>query len=326
MSTAAGGKFLFPGEAQRRAADDMHGKNDVNIMPTDPLDPSSPKPATPLYQTTSDAPRGGGGGIFVLVLLLLLLGGAAAYYFLVYKPGAVAVAALPSPTPAATAAASMPAAVATPDVSGNATYGKTQRQEYIQTAIDSFKTLRQSKSQPFTDAFSALMAAGGFSAASLGSKDAITARRDMVKRCVAANDDYIAFIKDQEAAYTGELKKTPLIPNDVEVESSYAGAKMPTDKIVQLRTLQGDSLKTGDQMLAYLGSTFGSWSINAEKHIVFKKTSEAGPFSALAKTYSEQVASLGKLRDEVNTSTADPTASSPAAGSPTPTPAPTAVP
>ena len=94
--------------------------------------------------------------------------------------------------------------------------------------------------------------------------------------------------------------------------------------MLQLRTLQGESLKVGDQMLEYLDSKFGAWSVNAEKHLVFKKPAEGNPFSALAKTYSEQVTSLNKLRDEVNANeAADPTASSSATttGAASPVPA-----
>ena len=294
-------------------------------MPSDPADPKPPS----LYQTTATPSKGGGGGIFFVILLLLVLGGGAAYYFLLYKPTAANIVA--APTPAAvvpTASTGAPAPVATPTPAKTTGYDTATRQQYIQTAIDAFKTTRQSQAQPFTDAFSALMTAGGFSAASLPSKDAITARREMVKQCLTANDGYTAFIKNQEAAYTDELKKTPLTPNDIEVESSFTGAKMPTDKIVQLRTLQGDSLKTGDQMLEYLDSKFGAWSVNPEKHIVFKKPADGNPFSALAKTYGEQVTSLNKLRDEINANgAADPTLSSAATtGAATPAPAASATP
>ncbi len=294
-------------------------------MPSDPSDPKSPS----LYQTTATPSKGGGGGIFFVILLLLILGGGAAYYFLLYKPTAAKIVAAPTPTAVApTASTGAPAPVASSTPAKTTGYDTATRQQYIQTAIDAFKARRQSQAQPFTDAFSALMTAGGFSAASLASKDAITARREMVKQCLTANDGYTAFIKNQEAAYTEELKKTPLTPNDVEVESSFTGAKMPTDKIVQLRTLQGDSLKTGDQMLEYLDSKFGAWSVNAEKHIVFKKSAEGSPFTALAKTYSEQVTSLNKLRDEINANgAADPTLSSAATtGTTAPTPAATATP
>ncbi len=286
-------------------------------MPTDPSDPKSPN----LYQTTSTASKGGGGGtIFFVILLVLVLGGGAAYYFKVSKPAvATIVAQTPTPTP-------VPTPKPTPKPPEG--YTREQRQQYITTAVNSFKALRQSKAQPFTDAFAALTAAGGLGSTGLTSKDAIAARRDLIQKCLAANDDYSAFIKGQEAAYTAELKKTPLTPNDVEVESSYAGAKMPTDKIVQLRTLQGEALKTGDQMLAYLDSKFGAWTFNAEKHaVLFKKPADSTPFTTLAKTYGEQVASLNKLRDEVNAvSKDDPTAASPAATGAATTPAAAAAP
>ena len=289
-------------------------------MPTDPSDPKSPS----LYQTTSTASKGGGGGIVFVILLLLVVGGGAAYYFLVSKP---AIATIPAPTPATTAptaSTGAPAPVATP-APVKTGYDNATRQKYLQTAVDAFKALRQSRYQPFADAFSAFSTAGGFSAASLTSKEAIAARRDLVKKCLAANDDYAAFVKDQEAAYTAELKKTPLTPNDVEVDASLTGAKMPTDKMIQLRTLQNESLKTGDQMLEYLDSKFGAWSVNADKHIVFKKSADGAPFTTLAKSYSEQVVALNKLRDEVNANeSVDPTAASAAAGAASPAAAPSA--
>ncbi len=289
-------------------------------MPTDPSDPKPPS----LYQTTATPAKGGGGGIFFVVLLLIVLGGGAAYYFLSYKQTAASVAAASTPVPPAAATAA-PVPTATPAPTG---YDNATRQRYIQTAVEAFKTLRQAKYQPFAESFAAFSAAGGLSAAGLSSKDAISTRRDLLKKCLAANDDYAAFIKDQEAAYTAELKKTPLTANDVEVDASLTGAKMPTDKMIQLRTLQSESLKTGDQMLGYLDSKFGAWSVNAEKHLVFKKPADGNPFSALAKTYGEQVASQNKLRDEINANEAvDPTAAtSPAAATGATTPAPSAAP
>ena len=286
-------------------------------MPTDPSNPKSPNP----YQTTSSTPnKGGGGGVFFVILLVLLLGGGAAYYFLSYKPNVVVPMAEATPKPTATPSAAPKAA---PTPTG---YDKATRQQYIQTAIDAFKALRQSKYQPFSDAFKAFSSAGGLSAAGLTTKDAVAARRNLITQCLTANDDYTAFIKTQDTAYTAELKKTLLTPNDVEVESSYTAAKMPTDKIVQLRTIQSDSLKTADQMLAYLDSKFGSWSVSADKHLIFKKAADGSPFSALAKTYGEQVTALNKLRDEINAnSPEDPTASSTAPAG-TPVPAATAAP
>ena len=290
-------------------------------MPTDPSDPSTPTPPTRLYQTTSEAPKGGGGGIFIVILLLLLLGGAAAYYFLVYKPGAVAAAALPSPTPAATRA---PVA-ATPDTSGNPTYNSNQRTQYIKQAEEAFNAQRLTKSQPFTDSFNALLAAGSFTAAGLTSKEAITARRDLVTKVQTANDDLEAFIKTQEATYKAELQKTPLIPNDVDYVLSDFVYKAQTEKALKLRDLQRESLKTGDAMLDYLEKSYGNWSINATQRLTFKKPADGGAFNTLGKTYNSQITEMAAIQKDILT-TADPNSTPGISPAASPAPAASATP
>ncbi len=297
-------------------------------MPSDPVDPSSPKPSTNLYQTTSDASKGGGGGIFFAILLLLLLGGGAAYYFLLYKPTVAAVAA--NPTPTATVAPATPTTKV--DTSGNPTYNNAQRSEYVTQADKAFTALRDAKLNRFMEPYNALLASGGFSATGLTSKDAIAARRDLIKKALAANDDYEAFVKTQEATFKAELQKTPLIPNDVDYILSDFSYKAQTDKNVQLRGLQRDALKTGDEMLAYLDKSYGSWSVNAAQHLTFKKPGEAGPFSALTKTYNDQVTAASKLLSDIravadpnSVATSVPSASPAASGVPV-SPAPAASP
>ncbi len=275
-------------------------------MPTDPSEPSSPKPSTNLYQMTSDAPKGGGGGgIFFVILLLLLCGGGAAYYLLVYKPAAAAGALIPPPT--AAAGTPKPVASSTPktDTSGNPTYNTAQRTQYIKQADEAFLALRDAKTGPYAAAFDTMLKAGGFSAVGLTSKEAIAARRDLVAKCQAANDDYEAFTRTQDATFKAELQKTPLIPNDVDYVLSDFSYKAQTSDNLKLRALQRDSLKTGDDMLAYLDKSYGSWSVNEKQHLTFKKPGDAAPFSALAKTYSEQVAAINKLQNDIK-ATADP--------------------
>ena len=296
-------------------------------MPTDPSDPSSPQPSTPLYQTTSDAPKGGGGGIFFVILLVLLLGGGGAYYFLVYKPAAAAGATIVAP-PTAAAGTPKPAATATPkvDPSGNPTYSNAQRTQYIKQASEAWVALRNAKEGPFTDAFSAMVTAGGFNAAGLTSKEAIATRRDFVAKCQAANDEFQVFTKTQDDTFKTELQKTPLVTNDVDYVEEDFKFKAQTDKNMQLRDLQRESLKTGDEMLAYLEKTYGSWSINAAQHLVFKKSADAAPFAALGKMYNEQETARVKLQTEIkaivdpNATPAAPLAS-PAAASPSSSPA-----
>ena len=71
-------------------------------------------------------------------------------------------------------------------------------------------------------------------------------------------------------------------------------------------------------MLHYLDKSYGSWSINEKQHLAFKKPGEAGPFSALAKTYNDQVTAMNKLQNDIK-AVADP--SSVAASVPSASPA-----
>ena len=118
---------------------------------------------------------------------------------------ALRLPATPTATPAATVAASP-----VPDV--KVTYNGAQQMQYLGTARDAFIADRQVASQPFVDAHNALEAAGGVGAKGLTSKDAITARRDLVAKCIAANEVYITFVKGQVETYRAELSKTPLVP------------------------------------------------------------------------------------------------------------------
>lgn len=292
-------------------------------MPTDPSDPSSPKSSVRPYQTTTDEPRGGGGGIFFVILLLLLLGGGAAYYFLVYKPAAsVGATVLAPPTASGTPKPTAPPA--TPKPTG---YGNAERAQYVKQADDAFIALRDARSGAFTTALNTFVTAGGLNVAGLTSKDAIAARRNLVAQCQAANDDYEAFVKTQDATFKAELKKTPLIASDVDFVVNDIGYRLQTDKNLQLRGLQRDSLKTADDMLAYLDKIFGIWSINAAQHLVFKKATDAAPYTALSKTYSDQVTAMNKLQGEIKAS-GDPATAAPttSAASPASAAAPTASP
>ncbi len=298
-------------------------------MPTDPADPSSPKPSTNLYQTTSEAPRGG-GGIFFVILLLLLLGGGAAYYFLIYKPGAVALAANPAlaatPVPSAT-----PAVTAKATPAGNPTYSGAQRTQYIRDAEKIYSAQADPKRQAFTESFQALMTAGGFSAVGLTSKDAIAARRNLVAQCQKANDDYEDFVKVQEQTYKDALQKTPLVPNDVDVVFDDYKFKAQTEKTVQLRDMERESLKTGDELLGYLDKNYGSWSVNAQQHLTFKPGVSAA-FNAIGKKYNDQATAMVNLQNEIK-AIVDPNATPPgaspagsAAASPATAPAPSVAP
>ncbi|MBE7219874.1 MAG: hypothetical protein INR64_15495 [Caulobacteraceae bacterium] len=293
MFARAGGKILpprgNPAPCGRRLPT---RKPDVLPMPTDPDDPSSPQPSTNLYRTTAEAPKGG-GGVFFAILLLLLLGGAAAYYFLFYKPAGASLTAIPtaSATPAQTPAPA--AAASTPQG-----YSNAQREQYIKQAEAEYNAVAGPKLQAFADSMKAFLGAGGISAVGLTSKDAITARRNLIAQCQQTNTDYEDFVKTEEQTYKADLQKTPLIATDVRDVFDDFQFKAQTPDNIKLRDLQRDSLKTSDDLLAYLEKTYGSWSVNAQQHLTFKP-GVAAPFNAIAKTYNDQAAAINQLQTAI---------------------------
>ena len=99
---------------------------------------------------------------------------------------------------------------------------------------------------------------------------------------------------------------------------------------MKLRDLQRESLKTGDEMLAYLEKSYGNWSVNAAQHLTFKKPADGSAFSTLGKTYNGQITEQSAIQKDM-LATADPNsaatgtpAGSPPAASPTASPAPAA--
>ena len=119
----------------------------------------------------------------LVVLVLLAAGGA--YYFLKIKQGEpVGGRELcrlpPAPAPRAVPAPTPPQG-----------YNSVTEQGYIDQADDAFKAVQQPKIKTFNAAFAALKDANFMSAKDLTSKEAVAARRDLIAKCIAADNDYI---------------------------------------------------------------------------------------------------------------------------------------
>lgn len=206
----------------------------------------------------------------------------------------------PTPTPTATpTVAATPAATAAPSPAATPTYNGAQQSQYITTARDAFVALRTAKSQPFLDAHKALEDAGSIAAKGLKTKEDITARRDLLAKTMAANDEYLEFVKTQEATYRAELAKTPLIPSDIDGLVSEFAERANTAKTVKLRETEHDIEKAGDDMLAFLGKKFGAWSVSDAGKISFKKKSDITPMNDLALHYNAKVKESEALRAEL---------------------------
>ena len=202
----------------------------------------------------------------------------------------------PSATPAPTAT---PAATAAASPAATPTYNGAQQSQYIATARDAFVALRTAKSQPFLDAHKALDDAGSMAAKGLKSKEDITARRALLATTMAANEEYLTFIKTQEDTYRAELAKTPLIPSDIDGLVAEFAQRANTATTIKLRETERDVEKAGDDILAFLGKKFGAWSVSDAGKISFKKKSDVGGYSDAISKYNAKAAELQKLREQL---------------------------
>lgn len=289
-----------------------------------PPDNQPPERKPSLYQMTAQPERKGGGGTIALVAVLLLAGAGAAYYFMQQKPTAPGANTLPAaPTPAPQAPA--PATVAATPTG----YNSVTEQSYINNADEAFRAVQQPKKLAFTEAFAAFQAAGGASSRGLTSKEAITARRDLIAKCTAANDDYANFVTTQETFYKAELAKTPLTPSDQEATFKGYVEKAKTASVLKLRQAQHDSLKTADDIMALLEKSYGNWSSAAAGRLTFKRPPDEAAYRNLGQKYTTEVAQLNQLNNELKGTVASGDAApsgsdDPSAGAAAPTASPAA--
>ena len=230
----------------------------------------------------------------------------------------------PSPTPAPTATP-VPTPTPTPtpaptasNQSTTATYNGDQQGRYIAAAKEAFIALRSAKSQPFIDAYMAFQAAGGLSAKGLNSREDIAARRDLLAKTAAANDDYLAFVRDEEDIYRVELDKTPLIQGDVDTLVKQFDERTNLQLSIKLRATQAEALKAGDETLDFLQKKIGTWTFTDSGSIKFKKPADLATMSALGKKYNAKSVELQEYQKELQAVVAG--------ASPSPSPSPSNVP
>ena len=274
-----------------------------------------------LYQMSTQRERKGGGGMLVLGLVLVLLAAGAAYYFLKMRKPATVASALPA---AATPRPARPA----PTPTG---YNSVTEQSYIDQADKAFLELQAPKKQAFDDALKAYTEAGGVSPKGLTSKEAVTARRGLIAKLIAADDDFAAFASTEDALYREQLAKTPLTPHDIEDTFHTYQDKAKSPLFIKIREAQHAELQSGDDMMAALEKNYGNWSVSPVGKLSFKRPADATAYNGLAQKFNADVQALNKLQDDFR-STADPDgASAPstapgASTAPAATPAPAASP
>jgi hypothetical protein len=244
----------------------------------------------------------------VLALVVLLLAAGGAYYFL-------KVARKPVPAAASLPASASPTArpAGPPPTVG---YNSVTEQSYITQADNAFMAVQQPKIKAFNDAFEAFKEAGYVNARALTSKEAVTARRDLIAKCIAANDDYAAFVATQEQTYKDDLAKTPLTPDDAKTTLDQYIVKAKTPQVIQLRQAEHDYLKAGDDMMAALEKWYPNWSLNAAGKLSFKRKENVAEYNDLAQKCNTLAALVSKLQKDYN-GAVNPDGSSSTGGGPT---------
>ena len=257
-----------------------------------PPETNPPNRPPSLYQMTAERERKGMGGLVVLVLLALLLAGGGAYYYfqiMQKKPAAA--------TAAGASAASTP--TPRPVVAASPTPPYTE-QAYIDQADQSFMAIQQPKVQAFNTAYAAFKAAGSTSAKGLTTKESVAARRELIAKCLAANDDYATFVSTQIDTFRDELAKTPLTPADAQKTLDSSALKLRTPDIARLRQAEHDYLKGCDDLMAALEKWYGDWSVSSAGKLQLKSKEHIAAYNDLAQKCNALAANVSKLQNDYN--------------------------
>jgi hypothetical protein len=224
----------------------------------------------------------------------------------------------PSPTPSAAPSATptpYPSVTPKPDAPPNYTGG--QQSQYIATANAAFVTQRDAKFQAFMDTRNAFETAGGINPKGFTSPEAVAERRDLLSKVRAANDDYLAFVTNQESVYRAELEKTPLVQSDIDSVAQTFLEKANVPRAIKLQQMEQDLLTCSDDMLGDLQKWKGQWSLKNDK-LAFKKKTILSTYAALEQKYNALADGIEQLHN--------PTPGASPSPSPGVSPSPTALP
>jgi hypothetical protein len=137
------------------------------------------------------------------------------------------------------------------------------------------------KQAAYEQAFAVLSAAGIVHSASLGSRDAIHKREEMVRRFDDANTALEEVFKKAEATLRSDL----LSEGFSEYTSSKAAArfsqKSNIESILKIRACDRESNATFLDLLDLLDARWGTWKPGAEDHLKFDHTSDANAYNTL---------------------------------------------
>lgn len=153
----------------------------------------------------------------------------------------------------------------------------------------------QPRLQTYEAAFGALRDAGLFEPKTLQSKEAIAARRDLLRALAAANEDLAAAYSGMVGAFRAELQAAGIsaLRAGVEVRSFEGAAHLPDQ--LQLREQDRQMTRAGDDLLDLLGREWGQWNVGADGRIVFRKQAALTRFQSA----SQRLVAAGQAQQQL---------------------------
>ncbi len=141
----------------------------------------------------------------------------------------------------------------------------------------------QPKLTTYATAFANFRDAGLFEPKTLPSREAITARRELLRVLNVANEDLAAAYAGIPAAFRADLQAAGISPARMEIEARAfeSSAQLPDQS--KLRDQDRQMTRDGDALLDLLAREWGRWSVDKDGHVIFRKNDALKSFQEIAR-------------------------------------------
>lgn len=135
----------------------------------------------------------------------------------------------------------------------------------------------------YAAAFASFRDAGMFEPKTLPSREAIAARRELLRALSVANEDLAAAYGGMSAAFRADLRTMGISPARTEVEARAFETSAQLVDQAKLREQDRQTVRDGDALLDLLAREWGRWSVDKEDRVIFRKNDALSRFQELAR-------------------------------------------
>ena len=140
----------------------------------------------------------------------------------------------------------------------------------------------QPKLTAYATAFASFRDAGLFEPKTFPNREAIAARRELLRGLNVANEDLAAAYAGIPAAFRADLRAAGISPARMEVEArAFETSAQLTDQ-AKLREQDRQMTQDGDALLDLLAREWGRWSVDKDGRVLFRKDDTLKRFRELA--------------------------------------------